>query len=110
MSPNPGSGSRRSQLTSVLAIVAASTLAGGCYVWLPVADHGLISAMLLVAGTARPMRSLYTAMLQRWNSARPIVIFGSGPMAAQLLEEIELLDGTRSAVAGVIGKEPLSAP
>ena len=57
MSPNSASGSRRSQLTSVLAIVAASLLAGGCYVWLPVADHAFISALLLVAGTARPMRS-----------------------------------------------------
>src|SRR5438105_15467930 len=100
MSPTPASGSRRSQQTSVLAIVAASLLAGGCYVWLPVADHAFISALLLVAGTARPMRSLYGAALQRWNSARPIVMLGSGPMAARLLEEIDSLKGTRPAVAG----------
>jgi exopolysaccharide biosynthesis polyprenyl glycosylphosphotransferase len=94
----------------VLAILAASMLAGGCYVWLPVSDHGLISAMLLIAGTARPMRSLYTTAQQRWNSARPIVILGSGPMATQLLEEIESLERSRPTVAGVIDKEPLPAP
>src|SRR5262249_8892982 len=43
-------------------------------------------------------------------SARPIAILGSGPMATQLLEEIDSLRGTRPAVAGVIDKEPLAAP
>jgi exopolysaccharide biosynthesis polyprenyl glycosylphosphotransferase len=46
---------------------------------------------------------------QRRLLAQRIVILGSGPMAAKLLEEIRALDWCRHLVAGVIDDEPLPA-
>jgi exopolysaccharide biosynthesis polyprenyl glycosylphosphotransferase len=107
---NPGSRSRQSLLASTLAIVAASTLLGGCYARLPAGDLWVMCAIFVIAASAAPVRSAYAGMHQRRLLARRVVILGSGAMAVKLLEEIESLERGCQMVAGVIADEPLPRP
>jgi exopolysaccharide biosynthesis polyprenyl glycosylphosphotransferase len=93
----------------VTAIVAGSILLVGC-VKLPAADLGVLSAILLFMAVVAPlMRAIPVQMRSRRPWLRRVVILGSGPMAAKLIEEIELLEGSRHVVAGVIDDDAPSA-
>ena len=107
MNPSP---SPHSLLSSTLAIIAASTLLGGCYVQLPVVNLEILSAMFLVAAVAAPVRSLCLGIHQRRLHARRVVILGSGAMVVKLLEELESVAPGCPMVAGVVDDEPLSDP
>jgi exopolysaccharide biosynthesis polyprenyl glycosylphosphotransferase len=107
---NPRTRFRHSRLISTLATIAASTLLGGCYAWLPVGHLGIGPAIVLVAVAAAPVGSLFFGMRQRRLLARRIVILGSGAIAVKLLEEIEFLERGCQMVAGVIDEEPLPRP
>lgn len=106
---NPGPRRRRSLLSSLPAVLAASILLVGC-VDLPAADLGLFSAFLLVVALVVPgMRALPMQMRTRRPWMRRVVILGSGQMAAALVEEIESLESSRHVIVGVIDEEPPSA-
>jgi len=107
---NPGPRRRRSLLSSVPAVLAASILLVGC-VDLPAADLGLFSAFLLVVAIAVPvMRAIPTQMRTRRPWMRRVVILGAGQMAAKLVEEIASLESSRHVIVGVIDDQAPTAP
>ena len=89
-----------SRLPTTLAL--APLLVFGWQIAYPLPELRFLPETLLVIAAATVVRFVAREIRSKGT---PILVLGSGPMAARLVEEIEATDGQRYAVAGVVGHE-----